>query len=67
MLIPEVRKLIQDGKLNIMDGEWIGRLPAASQLRAAEKCMAPSPAPMALDNPKSSVTHGHPSTQARRK
>lgn len=67
MLIPEVHEMFLAGKIHEFDAEWIGRLPTASQLASAKKCMAASPTMLAEDNPKSSVTHGTPSTQPRRR
>lgn len=67
MLIPEVVSLLNSGRLNPIDGEWISRLKPESQLAAAEKCQRPNPTFAATSYAKSKVSHGAPSIQARRK
>jgi len=66
MLIPEVLQLFHEGVIHLFDAEWIGRLKPESQLKAAVKCMAANPT-FGESRPKSSITHGSPSTQARKR
>lgn len=67
MLIPEVQALLNSGQLNPIDADWISRLKPESQLASAKKCMGANPTMLAEDNPKSSLTHGTPCTQPRRR
>lgn len=41
--MPEVQKLVDEGRLHAYDAEWIGNLQPEGQLAAAEKCMSSSP------------------------
>lgn len=56
-LIPSVAALIGRG-LSPVDGEWIGRLPAASQEAAARKCCAPNFTPVLENLPNRSRLGG---------
>lgn len=42
-MIAEVVELLQAGRLNEFDAEWIARLRPEAQLAAAKKCMAKNP------------------------
>ncbi len=64
--IPAVVELVNLGLLHPTDAEWIGRLKPESQLASALKCGRPSPTFAIQGDAKSSITHGHPSTMARR-
>ncbi len=51
MLIPEVRALLNEGKLHEFDAEWIQRLKPESQLAAAMKCVNGPPVTGIAINP----------------
>mgnify|MGYP007070408517 CR=1 FL=1 len=58
MLIAEVEELVRAHRLHPFDAEWIARLRPEAQLKAARKCMRPSPTFIIHTLSRSTITHG---------